>query len=117
MRLLTVRIPSVVRPSCEQHQPTSARATSYSYESEQDALALDRDASRMKLLTGMWKFHFAAEETDAPADFFKVGFDCSAWNDIPVPSCWEIQDFGVRTILDAEYKDARLKASGPARIG
>ena len=86
-----------------------ARATSYSYESEQDALALDRDASRMKLLNGMWKFHFAAEETDAPADFFKVGFDCSAWNDIPVPSCWEIQDFGVRTILDAEYKDARLQ--------
>ena len=39
-----------------------ARATSYSYESEQDALALDRDASRMKLLNGMWKFHFAAEE-------------------------------------------------------
>ena len=37
-------------------------ARANSYESEQDALALDRDASRMKLLNGMWKFHFAAEE-------------------------------------------------------
>ena len=80
-----------------------ARATSYSYESEQDALALDRDASRMKILNGMWKFHFAAEETDAPADFFKVGFDCSAWNDIPVPSCWEMQGYGYPIYTNITY--------------
>ena len=36
-----------------------ARATSYSYESEQDALVKDRSTSRMMLLNGMWKFHFA----------------------------------------------------------
>ena len=37
-----------------------ARATSYSYESEQDALVKDRRTSRMMLPNGMWKFHFAA---------------------------------------------------------
>ena len=71
-----------------------ARATSYSYQSEQDALTLDRDASRMQLLNGMWKFHFAAQETDAPKDFYQEGYDFSAWNEIPVPSCWEMQGYG-----------------------
>ena len=80
-----------------------ARATSYSYESEQDALTLDRDASRMKLLNGMWKFHFAAEETDAPKDFYQEGYDLSAWNEIPVPSCWEMQSYGYPIYTNITY--------------
>ena len=79
------------------------RATSYSYESEQDALTLDRDASRMKLLNGMWKFHFAAEETDAPKDFYQEGYDFSAWNEIPVPSCWEMQGYGYPIYTNITY--------------
>ena len=46
-----------------------ARATSYSYESEQEAIAKGRGASRMMLLNGMWKFNFAPEESQIPDPF------------------------------------------------
>ena len=36
-----------------------ARATSYSYSSEQDALAGDRTLSRIQSLDGVWKFRFS----------------------------------------------------------
>ena len=80
-----------------------ARATSYSYESEQDALALNRDASRMMLLSGMWKFHFAPEESLAPKDFYSAGYDCSAWDEIPVPSCWEMLGYGYPIYTNIKY--------------
>ena len=80
-----------------------ARATSYSYESEQDALALNRDASRMMLLNGMWKFHFAPEESLAPKDFHSAGYDCSAWDEIPVPSCWEMLGYGYPIYTNIKY--------------
>ena len=80
-----------------------ARATSYSYPSEEAALACNRDVSAMHLLNGMWKFHFAAVETDAPKDFYKDGFDCSSWNEIPVPSCWEMQGYGYPIYTNITY--------------
>lgn len=80
-----------------------ARATSYSYESEQEALAKDRGASRMMLLNGMWKFHFAPEESQIPDDFYSVGYDCSTWDEIPVPSCWEMQGYGYPIYTNVQY--------------
>ena len=80
-----------------------ARATSYSYQSEQDALQCDRDASRIKLLNGMWKFHFAEDESLAPKDFHVAGYDCSAWDEIPVPSCWEMQGYGYPIYTNIKY--------------
>ena len=80
-----------------------ARATSYSYESEQDALVKDRSISRMMLLNGMWKFHFAPEESLAPDDFYSVGYDCSTWDEIPVPSCWEMQGYGYPIYTNVQY--------------
>ena len=44
-----------------------ARATSYSFATAEDALACDRDASRMVSLNGTWKFAFA--EDLSKADF------------------------------------------------
>ena len=38
-----------------------ARATSYSYANEADALTYDRRNSRMTSLNGVWKFHFAED--------------------------------------------------------
>ena len=80
-----------------------ARATSYSYPDEQSALAYDREASRIHLLNGMWKFHFAEDESLAPKDFHSAGYDCSAWDEIPVPSCWEMQGYGYPIYTNIQY--------------
>ena len=40
-------------------------------------------------LNGKWRFHYADDIKDAPADFYRPGFDDSKWAQIPVPSNWE----------------------------
>ncbi|NIP19221.1 MAG: hypothetical protein GWM87_14495, partial [Xanthomonadales bacterium] len=60
-------------------------------------LALARDTAvnpRLVSLNGEWKFHYSDSPAGRPVDFFRPGFDDSAWADIPVPSNWERQGFG-----------------------
>ena len=47
-------------------------------------------SSRRMSLDGTWKFHFAKNPDERPANFFQQDFDCSQWDDIPVPSNWNI---------------------------
>ena len=80
-----------------------ARATSYSYASEEDALRGDRDASRIRMLNGTWKFRFSEDVKARPVDFWKPGADLSGWDSITVPSCWERQGFGYPIYTNIVY--------------
>lgn len=80
-----------------------ARATSYSFENEADALAFDRTKSRMTSLNGVWKFHFAEDVDKAPETFYENGYDVSSWAEIQVPSCWEMQGFGYPIYTNTAY--------------
>ena len=57
---------------------------------EEARKVLPEYSSRRQSLDGTWKFHFAKTPDERPADFYKVGFDCSSWDNITVPSCWNI---------------------------
>ena len=71
------------------------RATSYSYLSEEDALAGNRKASRMTSLNGEWQFHYSPNAEDRPSEFAAVDFaGGEGWGPIPVPSNWELQGNG-----------------------
>ena len=80
-----------------------ARATSYSYDDQAKALAGDRDNSRMVSLNGTWKFKFAEDLPQAPMDFHMEGYDVSSWDNIPVPSCWEMQGYGYPIYTNTQY--------------
>lgn len=80
-----------------------ARATSYSFENEADALGFDRTRSRMTSLNGMWKFHFAEDVDKAPETFYENGYDVSGWDEIKVPSCWEMQGYGYPIYTNTQY--------------
>ena len=41
-------------------------------------------------LNGSWKFHFVTEPESRPTDFYIEGTDVSSWDDIEVPSNWEM---------------------------
>ncbi len=69
-----------------------ARATSYSFKSDKDALDGNRENSRMISLNGTWKFNYVGNSADRPVDFYKS--DVSDWDEIEVPSCWEIKGYG-----------------------
>ena len=80
-----------------------AHATSYSYKTADEALAFDRNASRIESLNGTWKFMFAADTKEAPLEFWKEDYDVSSWNDIKVPSCWEMQGYGYAIYRNTQY--------------
>ena len=48
----------------------------------------------LQKLNGAWKFHWSAIPEEAPAQFYLADFDVSRWDDIAVPSCWQMQGFG-----------------------
>lgn len=54
-------------------------------------------------LNGTWKFDFVKKPEDRPIDFYKKGFDDKEWDDIRVPSNWEIEGFGIPIYTNITY--------------
>lgn len=51
-------------------------------------------SSRVLSLNGMWKFNWVKQPSERPAGFYKPGYDVSKWDEIPVPSNWEMHGYG-----------------------
>lgn len=52
-------------------------------------------SSRYRSLNGVWKFNWVAKPTERPLDFYKTGADVTGWDDIQVPSNWEMKGYGI----------------------
>lgn len=60
-------------------------------------------SSRYMLLNGNWKFHWAKQPSERPMDFYKANYDVSDWEEIPVPSNWEMQGYGTPIYTNQTY--------------
>lgn len=58
---------------------------------EQARNVLPEASTYHQTLDGTWKFHWVASPDKRPVDFAKPEFDVSAWDDIAVPGCWNVQ--------------------------
>ena len=58
-------------------------------------------------LDGVWKFHWVPTPEERPKEFFKPEFDVSAWDDIKVPGCWNVQGL---------QKDGSMKYGVPVYV-
>ena len=75
-----------------------ARSVFYPFADQQQALTFQQANSPfVKKLDGTWKFHFAKNPSERPADFFKNDFDVSGWDDIQVPGNWQLQGTTTRS--------------------
>lgn len=75
--------------SLNKEQP---RAYLFSFANTHEALkVLPEGSSYYQSLDGMWKFHWVATPEERPKDFYQPAFDVSAWDDIKVPGCWNVQ--------------------------
>ena len=56
-------------------------------------------------LNGIWKFNFVKDPSARPAKdaFWGDGADVSAWDDIEVPSCWEMKGYDLPLYVNVEY--------------
>ena len=54
-------------------------------------------------LNGMWKFHLAQNPSERPYWFFKDDFDTRNWDDIKVPSNWEMEGYDYPIYVNITY--------------
>ena len=55
-------------------------------------------------LNGNWKFNFSPNPSFRPTDFYQNSFDDSCWDNIPVPSNWELQGYGLPIYVNVPYE-------------
>ncbi len=82
-------------PSLTGRNRLPGRAYFFGFDNEQLAMEGDRGASSAFFsLNGQWKFHFDPTVAEAPRGFELESFDVSAWDDLQVPSCWQLCGYG-----------------------
>lgn len=60
-------------------------------------------SSRYLLLNGNWKFNWVKQPEERPKDFYRINYDVSQWNEIPVPSNWEMHGYGTPIYTNITY--------------
>ncbi len=89
----------------------ASHATMIPFRGIEEAKVKKRSASVFyQSLNGTWKFHWVRKPADRPAGFFKPDYDVSDWNDLPVPSNWELEGYGVPIYVNHQYEFADYKA-------
>lgn len=68
-------------------------------------------------LNGMWKFNLVSEPSKRPLDFFNTDFDASGWDEIPVPSNWEMLGYDTPIYCNVEYPHSNTPPFIKARPG
>ena len=56
-----------------------------------------------KSLNGKWKFKYSAKVSERPINFYKPNFDVSTWDEISIPSNWEIEGYGTPIYVNTDY--------------
>ncbi|MBN2028820.1 DUF4981 domain-containing protein [bacterium] len=54
-------------------------------------------------LNGIWKFNWVKHPNLRPVDFYRNDFDVRTWDEIPVPSCWEMEGYGTPIYTNVTY--------------
>ncbi|MFR7812889.1 MAG: hypothetical protein ACLU4N_28670 [Butyricimonas faecihominis] len=74
------------------------------FDNREQALVWDvENSSRYLSLNGVWKFKWVSKPADRPMDFYKVGYDVRKWDNIEVPSNWELKGYGVPIYVETGF--------------
>ncbi len=74
------------------------------FDSAEEAKMLDRSQSPyFKLLNGAWMFAYYSSPDRAPVDFYEEDFDCCEWDQIVVPSNWQMKGYGYPHYTNSIY--------------
>lgn len=56
-----------------------------------------------KSLNGTWKFHWVERPGDRPKDFYQINYDVSGWDEIDIPSDWQMRGYGFPIYTNITY--------------
>jgi len=98
-------LPEWQDPDVVQINREEAHATRFFFESEELALGGDKQHSaNFQSLNGTWKFHWSPNPASRPAEFFQPRFKDKKWDDIKVPSNWELKGYGIPIYTNIPYE-------------
>jgi beta-galactosidase len=63
-----------------------------------------QESNYYKSLNGKWKFNWVSNPNDKPKKFYEDSFDKSQWDEIPVPSNWELNGYGIPIYVNQPYE-------------
>jgi beta-galactosidase len=96
--------PDLENPAVFERNKEPARATFYPFADRESALTHDPARSPfVRSLSGTWRFHWVSDPADRPADFYRADFDDEAWDEVPVPSNWEVLGYGIPIYTNIPY--------------
>jgi len=99
-----VKVPEWEDPQVIGQNKEPGHCTLVPYPNTRTALKCERQASRFyKSLNGKWKFNWVSKPSDRPVDFYKPRYDVSKWDEIPVPSNWQMHGYGRPIYLNMRY--------------
>lgn len=79
-------------------------ATSMPYSSIEEALKGDRRGSEWyQTLAGTWKFHHVNKPSERHTSFFEDSFDASSFDEIEVPSSWQLYGYDKPIYTNVTY--------------
>ncbi|MFY0626708.1 MAG: DUF4981 domain-containing protein [Reichenbachiella sp.] len=80
------------------------RSTYYNFDSEEKAIEGDRSTSSLyQSLNGDWYFNWVAKPSEVNEEFYTSEFDYSSWDQIDVPSNWEMKGYGKPIYTNSTY--------------
>jgi len=63
-----------------------------------------REESRnVQMLNGVWRFSYYEHTLLVPEDFWSLDFSDIGWDELPVPSCWQMHGYGIKNYLNTRY--------------
>ena len=75
-----------------------------SYEIKSQAMeGIKENSSRYISLNGKWKFNFCKNIKSIPEDFYKTNYNNNSWDEIDVPSNWQIKGYGIPQYTNLIY--------------
>lgn len=106
--------PVIENPAVFEMNKLPARASFFPFESKDLAATNDPNrSSRFLSLNGTWKFNWVRTPEERPVDFYKEGYSVADWDDIKVPSNWEVEGFGIPIYTNTEYPFAPKNPNPP----
>jgi beta-galactosidase len=83
-------------------------ATFMVFDKKNDVVADEYSRSPFyKTLNGTWKFVYVDKYADRSLDFYQTDLNDSKWSNIPVPSNWEREGFGIPIYTNITYPHPR----------
>lgn len=82
----------------------AAHCTTIPYANDKQVLADYAEASPYyQSLNGTWKFNWVKQPNDRPMDFYRTDYDVKVWDDIEVPSNWQMKGYGIPIYTNVVY--------------